>query len=81
MASDKNLNGRFSPDIQQRYATFWRYEIHSSATISLERTVEGALRLARRIGEQGNGMQTLVTGSLHLVGGALCLLEANTTYA
>jgi folylpolyglutamate synthase len=63
------------------HSGIWRYEIDSSATISLERTVEGALRLARRIGEQGNGMQTLVTGSLHLVGGALCLLEANTTHA
>lgn len=49
--------------------------IDAKATISLERTIEGALNLARRIGDRDNGMQTLITGSLHLVGGALCLLE------
>ena len=30
--------------------------------------------LAKRIGDQEGGMQTLVTGSLYLVGGALNIL-------
>ena len=37
--------------------------------------IEEALSLARKIGEQNHGMQTLITGSLHLVGGALNLLN------
>lgn len=45
------------------------------AAIIKEQTIEGALNTARRIGEEKGGMQTLVTGSLHLVGGALNLLR------
>ena len=48
------------------------------ANISIEPTIEGALNLARRVGDQDNGMQALVTGSLHLVGSALSLLQPNT---
>lgn len=47
----------------------------------MERTIEEALDRARRI-DRGQGIQVLITGSLHLVGGALCLLEPdeNTVY-
>ncbi|KAI9736733.1 MAG: hypothetical protein M1834_000937 [Cirrosporium novae-zelandiae] len=69
---DKNLQNRFSSDAQERYANIWK-SIDPKAEISLERTIEGALKLAKMIGDQGNGMQTLITGSLHLVGGALSL--------
>ncbi|KAL9119551.1 MAG: hypothetical protein Q9187_003896 [Circinaria calcarea] len=78
LTSDKNLQNRFSLEVQERYAEIWR-TIDPDAEISLERTIEGALNLARRIGDRGNGMQTLVTGSLHLVSGALSLLEPNTS--
>lgn len=43
--------------------------------MSCERTIEGALHRAKTIGANV-GMQTLVTGSLHLISGALCFLEA-----
>jgi folylpolyglutamate synthase len=56
------------------YAGVWE-KVDRVAEISFEPTIEGALMLAKRIGEQVNGMQTLVTGSLHLVGNALSLLK------
>ena len=45
------------------------------AVIVRQDAIEGALNFAKNIGEQYNGMETLVTGSLHLVGGALNLLR------
>lgn len=62
--------------IQMDYTEVWR-KIDPEAEISIEPTIEGALNLARRIGLQHDGMQTLVTGSLHLVGAALHLLESD----
>ena len=75
-SADRNLKNRFSPELQELYAKFWK-KIDPEATVSCERTIEGALHQAREIGDQNNGMQTLVTGSLHLVSGALYLLEPN----
>ena len=43
--------------------------------ILFEPTIQGALEIARKIGEEHGGMQSLITGSLHLVGGALGLLQ------
>ena len=73
-SADRNLNNRFSPETQERYAQAWKNMDHR-ATISRERTIEGALHRAKEIGDQNDGMQTLITGSLHLVSGALYLLE------
>jgi len=73
-SADRNLKNRFSPEIQESYVQVWRNLDHR-ATISRERTIEGALHRAREFGNQNDGMQTLVTGSLHLVSGALYLLE------
>ncbi len=67
----------FSLDVQKDYAEAWK-NIDPNVEISIEPTIEGALNLARRIGHRNNGMQTLVTGSLYLVGGALSLLEPET---
>ena len=53
----------------------WK-ELDSTATIIIERTIEGALDRAKEIGKTEGGMQTLVTGSLHLVSGALYLLKS-----
>jgi folylpolyglutamate synthase len=64
-------------ETQKIYAEVWK-RIDPKAKIAIEPTIEGALKLAKSIGDQGNGMQTLVTGSLHLVGGALCLLEPSS---
>ena len=71
---DRNLKNRFSPEVQEHYAKVWN-NIDHKATVSRERTIEGALHRAKEIGDQNDGMQTLVTGSLHLVSGALYLLE------
>ena len=73
-SADRNLKNRFSPEVQERYAKVWK-NIDHKATVSRERTIEGALHRAKEIGDQNDGMQTLVTGSLHLVSGALYLLE------
>lgn len=62
------------PEYQKRYTEAWS-SISPSTTIFCEQTIEGALGVARRIGGQESGVHVLVTGSLHLVSGALCLLE------
>lgn len=49
--------------------------MHPHAAVSTEPTIQGAMRLAERISAQQGGMQAFVTGSLHLVGGALNLLR------
>ena len=65
----KNLQTIF-----ERYEQTWR-NIDAKAEISIEPTIEGALEIAKTIGDRGNRMQTLITGSLYLVGGALLFLE------
>lgn len=61
-------------DSTRIYTNIWR-NADPDATIECTQAIEEALSLARRIGEQNHGMQTLITGSLHLVGGALNLLR------
>ena len=73
---DRNLKKSFSAEVQERYAETWG-SLDPTATVLRERTIEGALDRAREIGDQNNGMQALVTGSLHLVSGALYLLESD----
>lgn len=75
LSIDRNLQSRYSPEVQEGYARVWK-NINFQATVSCERTIEEALYRAKEIGDQNNGMQTLVTGSLHLVSGVLCLLES-----
>ncbi|KKZ68232.1 hypothetical protein EMCG_06089 [[Emmonsia] crescens] len=72
---DRNLRNRFSPELQKSYADFWR-GFDRTATVLCERTIEEALHRAREIGDENNGMQALVTGSLRLISGALYLLES-----
>lgn len=60
-------------EVQQQYIQAWR-EYQTDAQVSVEPTVEGALNLAK-MADRGAGMQTLITGSLYLVGSALRLLE------
>ena len=67
----------FSLEIQNSYVEAYK-NIDPNVDIAIEPDIESALNLARKIGDRGNGMQTLVTGSLYLVGGALRLLEAST---
>ncbi|CEJ61085.1 hypothetical protein PMG11_09628 [Penicillium brasilianum] len=62
------------PDLCSIYTSLWK-EFHPNTTVSTEPTIEQAIRLAERIGLQEGGMEAFVTGSLHLVGGALSLLR------
>lgn len=73
---DRNLTKRFSAEVQERYAETWG-SLDPTATVLRERTIEGALDRAREIGDPNNGMQALITGTLHLVSGAICLLESD----
>ena len=69
-----DLARRFVPEIQERYVEAWK-ELDPKAQVSSQRTIEDALDPAREIGDQSNGTQVLIMGSLHLVSGALYLLE------
>lgn len=62
------------PEVPEAYAARWR-ELDSGANVSTASSIEEAVDAARRIGIRSDGMQTLVTGSLHLVGGALNILK------
>lgn len=74
--SDKTLKVPETPfpDLCKIYSELWK-ELHPHATVSTEPTIEGAIRLAERISIEQGGMEAFVTGSLHLVGGALSLLR------
>ena len=67
----------FSLDVQMDYIEAWK-SIDPVVDMTVETTIEGALKLALEIGNRDGGMQTLVTGSLYLVGGALSFLEPTT---
>jgi folylpolyglutamate synthase len=56
------------------YAEIWK-RAQPDSTISFEPTIQGALEMARKIGKDHGSIQTLVTGSQHLVGPALSLLQ------
>ncbi|OQE07845.1 hypothetical protein PENVUL_c012G03401 [Penicillium vulpinum] len=62
------------PDLCTQYSILWK-DLHPYATISIEPTIEGAIKAAKQLSVDQGGMQTLVTGSLHMVGGALKLLR------
>jgi len=77
MTTDKSLKypDRFlSEQGQADYARIYR-TIGPDTKISVQPTIEQALLQAKEIGDRNGGMQTLITGSLFLVGGALRLLE------
>ena len=63
-----------SPERESEYTQAWR-SVDPHMEISIEPTIEGALNRARKIGDGGCGCQTLITGSLYLVGGALSILQ------
>jgi folylpolyglutamate synthase len=62
------------PEVPEAYAHMWR-EFDCGVKVSTTSSIEEALEMARQIGGRYDGMRTLVTGSLHLVGGALNLLR------
>lgn len=60
---------------QHAYAEIWK-RAHPSSMILFEPTIQGAMGMVKKIGQDHGSVQTLVTGSQHLVGGALSLLES-----
>jgi len=69
--------------VQRALASTWS-EIDPSAEVSVVKTIEEAIGQSRKIAatwsngqkEEDNGVMVLITGSLHLVGGALDVLES-----
>jgi folylpolyglutamate synthase len=62
--------------MQRGFADRWK-ALDPSANVMLIPSIEEAINTARDLAERAGGLkvQVLVTGSLHLVGGALGILE------
>jgi len=71
--SEKEFN---IDELHKIYVETWN-QVHPTTETMVERTIESALEAARRIGKESGdgGMQTLITGSQHLVGPALALIR------
>ncbi|KIW71825.1 hypothetical protein PV04_00057 [Phialophora macrospora] len=61
-------------DLPKQYCSLWE-SIQPAASTRFVPSIEEALELADRVSFQRGSLQVLVTGSLHLVGGALHLLR------
>ncbi|KAH7155538.1 Mur ligase [Dactylonectria estremocensis] len=77
------VNRQFDPadidkmTVQHRFAEKW-LSIDPDAVVKVMPTIEQSIDYARQLGEglpEGEAVQALITGSLHLVGGALGILE------
>ncbi|KAF7549295.1 hypothetical protein G7Z17_g6470 [Cylindrodendrum hubeiense] len=77
------VNHQFDPadidkmTVQHRFAEKWS-SIDPDATVKVMPTIEQSIDYARQLGEglpEGESVQAFITGSLHLVGGALGILE------
>ncbi|KAK1148183.1 hypothetical protein N8T08_010828 [Aspergillus melleus] len=62
------------PDLCGIYSSLWK-AFDPQATVSTDPSIEGAIKQAKTIAAEEDGVHVLVTGSLHLVGGALNLLR------
>ena len=63
----------YTLEIQRRYADVLN-DLDPRVQTQVAASMSEAISLARDIGQE-HGMQTLITGSLHLVGAALACLE------
>ena len=68
------MTKRFRPEVLEQNTKIWN-EISPETIISHARTVEEALIRARNVITRDDQAQVLITGSLHLISSALCLLE------
>jgi hypothetical protein len=71
--------------VQKRLAAKW-LSLDPKASVAVVSSIEEALEYVRSLtkskeddGKPENEVQALITGSLHLVGGALSVLESATT--
>lgn len=71
---DRNLKARSSVEKLEVYARAWK-ECDPRTTVSCEGTIEEALKRARITGRTSGLAHVLITGSLHLVSGALSILN------
>jgi hypothetical protein len=63
------------PDQDQlSFANIWR-SVRPDTNILFQPTIRGALEAAKNISNDNGSMQALITGSQHVVGGALSLLQ------
>lgn len=76
---DKTLkvSGTPLPDFCAMHSSLWK-DLDPKSQISIEPTIERAIKRAKQLSAQKDGSQVLVTGSLHLVGGAVNLLRPCT---
>jgi folylpolyglutamate synthase len=78
--TDRDLDKTLKPpdnsllELPKQYCDLWESMRPGASTRYLP-SIEEALEYADRAGSQRGGLQVLVTGSLHLVGGALYLLQ------
>ncbi|OJJ07516.1 hypothetical protein ASPVEDRAFT_56874 [Aspergillus versicolor CBS 583.65] len=56
------------------YVSVWK-GVDPHAVVAIEPSVGAAINTVQRLGKRDGGMQTLITGSLHLVGEALAALD------
>jgi len=56
------------------FSRIW-HEFYPESIVTYEPYIKGALKLAKQLGESEGGTQTLITGSQHLVGPALSILQ------
>lgn len=77
--SNKTLkvSGTPLPDFCAMHSSLWK-DLDPKSQISIEPTIERAIKRAKQLSAQKDGSQILVTGSLHLVGGAVNLLRPCT---
>lgn len=77
------INRQFDPaeidkmTVQQRFADKWM-SLDPEATVKVMPTIEQSINYVRHLGEdltEGETVEAFITGSLHLVGGALGILE------
>lgn len=77
------VNHQYDPEaikkltVQRRFAERWS-ELDQKADISVAPSIEETMNKARNLTKslkQGETVQVFITGSLHLVGGALGILE------
>lgn len=63
--------------VQKELAETWD-QIDSAANVSVLSTIEESVSEARAVASEGQQVEVLVTGSLHLVGGCIEVLEGET---
>lgn len=70
------MTNSLMPDVLERDSKAWHI-LEPTTIISVAQTIKDALCLAKSVADQKNGVQALITGSTHLVSGAISILESN----